>query len=62
MLTFYHSPQSCSNGILLLLHEVGAAFETRIIDLRAAISGVRNIWPRTPRARFQPLGFRTDRF
>ncbi|MDD9721062.1 glutathione S-transferase family protein [Sulfitobacter sp. PR48] len=35
MLTFYHSPQSCSNGILLLLHEVGAAFETRIIDLRA---------------------------
>lgn len=35
MLTFYHSPQSCSNGILLLLHEVGAAFETRIVDLRA---------------------------
>lgn len=35
MLTFYHSPQSCSNGILLLLHEVGAAFETRIVDVRA---------------------------
>jgi glutathione S-transferase len=35
VLTFYHSPQSCSNGILLLLHEVGAAFETRIVDVRA---------------------------
>lgn len=35
MLTFHHSPQSCSNGILLLLHEVGAAFETKIVDVRA---------------------------
>ena len=35
MLTFYHSPQSCSNGILLLLHEVGAVFETKIVDVRA---------------------------
>ena len=35
MLTFHHSPQSCSNGILLLLHEVGAVFETKIVDVRA---------------------------
>ncbi len=35
MLTFYHSAQSCSNGILLLLHEVGAVFETKIVDVRA---------------------------
>lgn len=34
MLTLFHSPQSCSNGILYLLHEVGATFQTHIVDLR----------------------------
>lgn len=34
MLTLFHSPASCSNGILFLLNEVGAAFETRIVDVR----------------------------
>lgn len=33
MLTFFHSPGSCSNGILLLLHETGADFDTRIVDV-----------------------------
>ena len=35
MITFFHSPGSCSNGILMLLNEVGASFQTRIVDLRA---------------------------
>lgn len=34
MLTFFHSPGSCSNGILYLLHEVGAKFHYTIVDLR----------------------------
>lgn len=34
MMTFFHSPGSCSNGILFLLHEVGAAFECVVVDLR----------------------------
>ena len=33
MLTFYHSPGSCSNGILLLLNEIGAAFDTWIVNV-----------------------------
>jgi glutathione S-transferase len=35
MMTFYHAPGSCSNGILMLLDEVGASYQTRIVDLRA---------------------------
>ncbi|QFT61141.1 Glutathione S-transferase GST-6.0 (plasmid) [Sulfitobacter sp. THAF37] len=34
MLTFFHAPGSCSNGILFLLNEVGAEFECERIDLR----------------------------
>ncbi|WP_339765037.1 glutathione S-transferase family protein [uncultured Hoeflea sp.] len=33
MLTFFHSPGSCSNGILLLLNEIDADFDTRIVDI-----------------------------
>lgn len=33
MLTFYHSPGSCSNGILLLLNEIGADFDTQIVNV-----------------------------
>ncbi len=34
MLTLFHSPASCSNGILFLLNEIGASFDTRILDVR----------------------------
>ncbi|MGX1305285.1 glutathione S-transferase [Amorphus suaedae] len=34
MLTFFHSPGSCSDGILVLLHEVGADFTTEIVNVR----------------------------
>lgn len=34
MLTLYHSPGSCSDGILLLLEEVGAEYSVEIIDVR----------------------------
>ncbi|WP_010139803.1 glutathione S-transferase family protein [Oceanicola sp. S124] len=34
MLEFYHSPGSCSNGILLLLHELGASFDLHLVDVR----------------------------
>ncbi|MEO3385322.1 glutathione S-transferase N-terminal domain-containing protein [Mesorhizobium sp. CAU 1741] len=33
-LTFFHSPGSCSIGIHLLLNEVGASFETRVVNVR----------------------------
>lgn len=33
-MTFFHSPGSCSTGILMVLHEVGADFDTRVVDLR----------------------------
>jgi glutathione S-transferase len=33
MLTLFHSPGSCSDGILLLLEEVGAKYEVKIIDV-----------------------------
>lgn len=35
MLTFFHSPGSCSDGILFLLKELGADFETQIVNVRA---------------------------
>lgn len=34
MLDFFHSPGSCSNGILLLLHEFKADFNCHIVDVR----------------------------
>lgn len=33
MLTFFHSPGSCSNGILLLLNELGTDFDTRVVHV-----------------------------
>lgn len=35
MLKFYHAPQSRSSGVLWLLEELGIAYETEIIDIRA---------------------------
>lgn len=34
MLTLFHSPGSCSDGILLLLEEVGAEYEVEVIDVK----------------------------
>ncbi|WP_375691320.1 glutathione S-transferase family protein [Pseudooceanicola sp. LIPI14-2-Ac024] len=34
MLTFFHSPGSCSNGIALMLHEVGAEFDCHVVNVR----------------------------
>ncbi|MCG3267380.1 glutathione S-transferase family protein [Yoonia sp. I 8.24] len=34
MLTLFHSPGSCSDGIFLLLEEVGAEYEVEVIDLK----------------------------
>ena len=33
MLKFFHSPGACSDGILVLLEEIGAAYEVEVIDL-----------------------------
>jgi len=33
MLKLFHSPGACSDGILVLLEEIGAAYEVEIIDL-----------------------------
>ena len=33
MLTFFHSPGSCSNGIFLLLEELGVPYQIAIIDV-----------------------------
>ena len=33
MLKFFHSPDACSDGILVLLEEIGAAYEVEVIDL-----------------------------
>ncbi|MCA0869965.1 glutathione S-transferase family protein [Seohaeicola saemankumensis] len=34
MMRLFHSPGSCSEGILLLLEEIGAPFEVEVIDLK----------------------------
>lgn len=34
MLTLFHSPGSCSDGILLLLEEIGAPYELEIVDVK----------------------------
>lgn len=35
MLTFFHSPGSCSNGIFLLLEELGVPYQIEIIDVKS---------------------------
>lgn len=35
MLTFFHSPGSCSNGIFLLLEELGVPYQIAIIDVKS---------------------------
>ncbi|MFK7751748.1 MAG: glutathione S-transferase family protein [Sedimentitalea sp.] len=37
MLTLFHSPGSCSDGILFLLEELEADFQVSIVDLRSAM-------------------------
>ena len=34
-ITFYHAPRTRSSGVLLLLEELGAPFELRVLDLKA---------------------------
>jgi glutathione S-transferase len=35
MLTFFHSPGSCSNGIMMLLEELGVPYQIEIIDVKS---------------------------
>ena len=35
MLTFFHSPGSCSNGIFMLLEELGVPYQVELIDVKA---------------------------
>ena len=35
MLTLFHSPGSCSNGILYLLNEIGAEHEVSVVNVLA---------------------------
>ncbi len=55
MLTLYHSPGSCSNGILLLLEEVGADYELEIVDIRKGAQKEASYLARNPKGKVPAL-------
>lgn len=59
MLTICHSPGSCSTGILILLHEIGAPFRVEIVDLRKKEQQSEGYKARNPKGKV-PLLVRGD--
>lgn len=59
MLTICHSPGSCSTGILILLHEIGAPFSVEIVDLRKKEQQSEGYKARNPKGKV-PLLVRED--
>ena len=55
MLKFFHSPGACSDGILVLLEEIGAAYEVEIIDLVKGMQREPNFLEKTRKERSPPL-------
>jgi glutathione S-transferase len=51
MLTFFHSPGSCSDGIAFLLREVGAEFETVIVNVREGAQHAPTYRARNPKGK-----------
>ena len=51
MLKFFHSPGACSDGILVLLEEIGAAYEVEIIDLVKGMQREPNFLEKNPKGK-----------
>jgi glutathione S-transferase len=55
LLTFFHSPGSCSDGILFLLNEVDADFETQIINVRTGEQRAETYLTQNPKGKVPAL-------
>lgn len=44
-LTFYHAVPSRSGTVHWMLHELGIAFDTKLLDIRGEKGERLNIWP-----------------
>ena len=55
MLTLFHSPGSCSDGILLLLEEVGAEYQVEIIDVKSGGQNDSAFLARNPKGKVPSL-------
>jgi glutathione S-transferase len=59
MLKLFHSPGACSDGILVLLEEIGAAYEVEIIDLAKGIQRDPTFLQKNPKGKV-PSIIRSD--
>jgi glutathione S-transferase len=55
LLTFFHSPGSCSDGILFLLKETGAEFRTQIVNIRAGEQRTETYLAQNPKGKVPAL-------
>lgn len=55
MPTLFHSPGSCSNGILVLLHEIGEPFEVEIVNLREGAQNTPEYRAQNPKGKVPAL-------
>lgn len=55
MLTLFHSPGSCSNGILYLLDEAGIAFDTQVVNVRAGEQNTPEYRAQNPKGKVPAL-------
>lgn len=55
MLTLFHSPGSCSNGILYLLEEAGIAFDTQVVNVRAGEQNTPEYRAQNPKGKVPAL-------
>ena len=55
MLTLFHSPGSCSNGILYLLEEAGVAFDTQVVNVRAGDQNTPKYRAQNPKGKVPAL-------
>ena len=55
MLTLFHSPGSCSNGILYLLGEAGVAFDTQVVNVRAGEQNTPEYRAQNPKGKVPAL-------
>jgi len=55
MPTLFHSPGSCSNGILVLLNEIGAPFDVQIVNVREGMQNTPEYRAMNPKGKVPAL-------